>query len=105
MITQRAQAILLVAGLAVLGGSAGAGPIETACNRSGREAANRSLCRCIQNVADQTLKGHDQRRAAKLFGNPELAHKTWISKSRADDTFWDRYEAFSNQAQSFCTQG
>ena len=41
---------------------ASAGPIESACMRSGREAASRALCGCIQQVADMTLKGGDQRR-------------------------------------------
>lgn len=103
MNTQQLRMVLLAAGLALGAGAAMAGgPVEKACNRSGRDAANRSLCRCIQDVADMTLRDRDQRRAAKLFGDPDLAHKTWISKSGADDAFWDRYQVFSDQAQAFC---
>jgi hypothetical protein len=102
MITKQVWAVLLTVGLTLVAQASTAGPVETACNRSGRDAANRSLCRCIQAVADETLKGSDQRRAAKLFGDPELAHKTWISKTRSNDAFWDRYQVFSEQAQAFC---
>lgn len=82
-----------------------AGPVETACNRSDREASSRSLCDCIQEVADQTLSSSDQRRAASFFKDPEKAHKVWMSKSRADDAFWDRYKAFGEQAEAFCGTG
>ncbi|MBK6468303.1 MAG: hypothetical protein IPL38_11460 [Rhodobacter sp.] len=81
---------------------ASAGAIETACLRSGREAANRALCGCIQQVADMTLRGSDQRRAAKFFRDPDLAHRVWISQSASDDAFWDRYKAFGTMAESRC---
>ena len=79
-----------------------AGPIERACMRSDRQAASRSLCRCIQQVADQTLRGGDQRKAAKFFRNPDLAHKTWMSKRDSDDAFWDRYKAFGAASEANC---
>jgi hypothetical protein len=91
-------ALLVVAN----GGAAQAAPIEQACNRSDRKASTRSLCDCIQQVADQTLSGADQRRAAGFFKDPEKAHKTWMSKTRSDDAFWDRYKAFGAQAEAFC---
>ena len=81
-----------------------AGPIETACLRSGREAASRALCGCIQNVADMTLRGADQRRAAKFFRDPDMAHKVWISQSAADDAFWDRYKQFGAMAEANCAR-
>ena len=81
-----------------------AGPIETACLRSGRAAANRALCGCIQNAADQTLRGSDQRRAAKFFRKPDLAHKVWISQSASDDAFWDRYKEFGRVAEATCAR-
>ena len=83
-------------------GIATAGPIETACLRSGRDGASRALCGCIQNVADQTLRGGDQRRAAKFFRDPDLAHKTWVSQKPADDAFWDRYKEFGSMAEAYC---
>lgn len=102
MIAYQTQVLLLAAGLTLVAGMSAANPIETACNRSGRDAANVRLCRCIQDVADMTLRPGDQRRAAKMFRDPDLAHKTWLSTSRADDAFWERYEAFSQQAAAFC---
>ena len=82
--------------------AAAAGPIEKACNRSDRSAANRGVCACIQQVADMTLKGGDQRKAAKLMNDPDRAHDVWISKREADDAFWERYKAFGQTAEAYC---
>lgn len=79
-----------------------AGPIENACLRSDRQAANRSVCGCIQSIADRTLPGRDQRRAAKFFRDPDEAHRVWMSKRSGDDAFWDRYKAFGAQAEAYC---
>ncbi|MFN3991761.1 MAG: hypothetical protein ACK4IU_02505 [Tabrizicola flagellatus] len=78
-----------------------AGPIERACMDSDR-GANRALCGCIQQAADMTLSGGDQRRAAKFFKDPEAAHSTWISQSRSDDAFWERYKSFGQTAEAYC---
>ena len=83
-------------------GAALAGPVESACNRSDRDAASRQLCACVGQVADQTLRGADQRRAAAFFKDPEKAHKAWMSKRNADDAFWERYKAFGAQAEAYC---
>ena len=80
-----------------------AGPISTACMKSNRSAANASLCGCIQQVADRTLAGADQRRAAGFFKDPEKAQKVFMSQSRADDAFWDRYKAFGAMAEQSCS--
>ncbi|MCB6178249.1 hypothetical protein LHP98_08915 [Rhodobacter sp. Har01] len=88
--------------LPVTGTVAAAGPIESACLRSGRDAASRALCGCIQEVADMTLKGNDQRRAAKFFRDPELAHEVWISQRPDDDAFWNRYKQFGEMAEAYC---
>ena len=97
---------LLVAAVAValplFSSIAAAGPIESACNRSERKTASRSLCHCIEQVADQTLSGSDQRRAAAFFKDPDKAHKVWMSKNNTDDAFWDRYKAFGAQAEAYC---
>ncbi len=91
------------AGFAAFGASAAsAGPIDNACMRSGRDAANRALCGCIQQVADMVLSGSDQRRAAKFFSNPDMAHKVWVSQSAADDAFWERYKNFGSMAEAYC---
>ena len=78
-----------------------AGPIERACMASDR-GGNRSLCGCIQQAADMTLSGGDQRRAAKFFKDPEAAHATWVSQSKSDDAFWDRYKSFGQTAEAYC---
>ncbi len=83
-------------------GAASAGPIERACYKSGSASANRATCDCIQQVADMTLRGSDQRRAAKLMKDPDLAHEVWISKRESDDEFWDRYKTFGDTAAAYC---
>lgn len=85
----------------VMSSVAVAGPIERACMASDR-GGNRSLCGCIQQAADMTLSGGDQRRAAKFFKDPEAAHATWISQSKSDDAFWDRYKSFGQTAEAYC---
>lgn len=98
---------LIGAGFAALSlmsmaGVASAGTIEAACMKSNRDAANRSLCACIQQVADITLGGNDQRRAASFFKDPDQAQKVRMSKSGNDDAFWERYKTFGEQAQLAC---
>ena len=88
--------------LMCMAGMASAGPIESACLKSKRDAANRSLCSCIQQVADITLGGSDQRLAASFFKDPDKAQQVRMSQSRKDDEFWDRYVTFGQQAQMAC---
>ena len=87
--------------LPVMSSVAVAGPIERACMASDR-GGNRSLCGCIQQAADMTLSGGDQRRAAKFFKNPDAAHATWVSQSKSDDDFWERYKSFGQTAEAYC---
>lgn len=100
------QTVLRRAGLAlvfaVMGSGAMAGPIEAACNRSDRGAANRAVCNCIQQVANMTLAGSDQRRAAAFFQNPEKAQSVRLSDSNRDDAFWERYTQFGAYAEQYC---
>ncbi len=86
-----------------IAGAVQAGPIEKACLSSGRDAADRKMCNCIQGVADQMLEGSDQRRAAKFFSNPELAAKTMLSDTARDDAFWKRWERFGETATIYCS--
>ncbi len=79
-----------------------AGPVERACLRSERSGATRAVCACIQQVADMTLRGSDQRQAAKLMNDPDRAHEVWISKRASDDAFWDRYKNFGQTAEAYC---
>ena len=78
-----------------------AGPIQKACMASDR-GGDRSLCSCIQQAADMTLSGSDQRRAAKFFRDPEAAHVTWVSQKPSDDAFWERYKSFGQTAEAYC---
>jgi hypothetical protein len=96
-------AALVAASLAILAAPVLAGPVERACMKSDRRAANRVLCNCIQAAADQTLTGAEQRRAAGLFNDPDKAHKVWLSKSDRDDEFWKRYKAFGAAAEAMCS--
>ena len=98
---KKAFALAVVLGAAIPATAAMAGPIERACMASDR-GGNRSLCGCIQQAADATLSGSDQRRAAKFFKDPEDAHATWVSQSAADDAFWDRYKSFGKTAEAYC---
>ncbi|MBN2631682.1 MAG: hypothetical protein JXR75_14220 [Rhodobacteraceae bacterium] len=81
-----------------------AGPIERACLQSDRQGANRQVCACIQQVADMTLRGTDQRKAAAFFKDPERAQTVRMSKSDADNDFWARYKSFGEQAEVYCAQ-
>jgi hypothetical protein len=99
--------ILIGAGFAALtlmcmAGAASAGPIENACLKSNRDGASRALCSCIQQVADITLGGNDQRRAASFFTDPDQAQKVHMSQTDNDDAFWERYKTFGQQAQLAC---
>lgn len=85
-----------------LPGAALAGPIERACLSSDRDAASRAVCSCIQSLADQMLDGPDQRRAAKFFRDPGLAHKTMLSDTKRDDAFWERWQSFGSTAELYC---
>lgn len=95
------RAVLALA-FSLMGSASMAGPIEAACNKSDRKASSRPVCNCIQQVADMTLAGPDQRRAADLIKDPDKAHKTWLSKSNRDDAFWERYKLFGASAEKYC---
>ena len=95
---------LAVAALAWLGCAvmAEAGPVERACMQSGRDAANRSLCGCIEKAAGLTLRASDERRVAQFFTDPDKAQEVWTSTSKSDDAFWERYKAFAEFARVSC---
>ena len=79
-----------------------AGPIETACNRSDRAAANRAVCRCIDQVAGRMLTRSEQRRAARFFRDPDEAQRVRMSRDQGDRDFWTRYRAWGETAQAMC---
>jgi hypothetical protein len=77
--------------------------LESACLRSDRPQATRSLCRCIGAVANQTLTRSEQRRAASFFRDPQLAQDTRMSRNERDNQFWARYRAFGEAAEQRCS--
>lgn len=79
-----------------------AGAIENACVDSGRRGATRSLCTCIQTVADKTLTRRDQRVAAGFFKDPHRAQELRQSDRNRDEDFWLRYKAFGSAASRSC---
>ncbi|MCV6825213.1 MULTISPECIES: hypothetical protein [Halocynthiibacter] len=80
-----------------------ASAIENACNSSGRKAANRALCGCIQDAADMILTRSDQRKAAKFFKDPHQAQVIRQSSKASDERFWLRYKEFGQTAETFCS--
>jgi hypothetical protein len=86
----------------VVGAPLEASPVERACMGSGRTAANPSLCACIGSAARQTLNFGEQRRAARLFNDPDEAEELRMSDNHRDEAFWDRYRAFGEAAEQMC---
>ena len=88
----------------MLGGCGGgvSGEVGRACMTAGRDAANPALCSCIQGVANQSLSGPEQRRAARLLGDPDEAQDIRSSNGSRDETFWERYNAFAARAEALC---
>lgn len=83
-------------------GEAIAGPIERACLKADRKSASRSLCNCVQQVADLTLDSGDQRLAATFFKDPHRAQVIRQSDNRSHESFWKRYKEFGANAESYC---
>lgn len=96
------RAMIAVAALVLTTPFAAAGPIDSACVRSDRNAANAQVCGCIQQVADMTLSRADQRRAARFFRDADQAQQVRMSKSDRDNAFWDRYKNFAATAEAYC---
>ncbi|MEN8895910.1 MAG: arginine transporter [Yoonia sp.] len=88
--------------LAACGGSRVTGDIGKACIAADRKAASPRLCSCVQQVANQTLSGSDQRRAATFFDDPQKAQDTRQSNGFTNERFWKRYKAFSAAAKESC---
>lgn len=88
----------------ILGGCGGgvSGGIGRACMAGGRDAANPQICSCIQGVANQTLSSADQRRVAGFFTDPDEAQEARVSDTPRDEAFWERYRAFTSQAEAAC---
>lgn len=102
--SRMALVAVIAAGLVTLGApqEAEASRIERACLQSERSAASRTLCGCIQRVADQMLTRADQRMAARFFTEPQMAQDVRMSDRERDAAFWKRYRAFGETAQKVC---
>lgn len=95
--------VLTAAAFTLAATAAHAGPIQNACLSSDRAGANRALCSCIQSAADRTLTRRDQRLAASFFEDPHRAQEIRQSDRRSHETFWQRYRAFGETAEAFCS--
>lgn len=80
-----------------------ANPVERACIGSGQSAANPALCACIGSAARETLNFGEQRRAARLFDDPDEAEELRMSNNSRDEAFWDRYQTFGQTAAQRCS--
>ena len=94
-------ALVLLAGCGS-GARGVSGELAKACINGGRDAANRALCSCVQQVANQSLNATDQSRAAGFFEDPETAQQTRQSDRASDEAFWTRYRAFADRAEASC---
>lgn len=81
-----------------------AGPVGSACLSSGR-SVSQPLCACIQNVADMTPDGRDQKPAARLMADPEKAEAIRVSDSSRNKHFGARHQGFADAAGTLCTAG
>ncbi len=99
--TTFSRAWVLTLGLLVCAGPASAGgAIANACQSA--EGVPGGLCDCLQQVADQTLDGGDQRKAAKLFRDPDMAEEMRMADSGSAEEFWQRYTNFAATAEASC---
>lgn len=85
------------------GGGRVSGDVGKACMAADRKAASTTLCSCVQQAANRTLQGSDQKRAAAFFEDPHKAQETRQSNNRSDEAFWLRYKQFSSTATQMCS--
>lgn len=79
-----------------------AGAIEKACRSSERSYQKASLCRCIQEIADQSLTRSERSTVSKWFADPHKAQVVRQSGRRSDERLWERYKAFGEIAARAC---
>ncbi len=78
------------------------GPISNACMASDRKARSAALCGCIQAVANRTLTGSEQRRAASFYNDLQRAQDIRQSDRASDERFWEAYSNYSKRAEQTC---
>ncbi|TCK99317.1 hypothetical protein BXY66_3819 [Shimia isoporae] len=79
-----------------------ASTISRACMKSERTGATRSMCRCIQKVANSSLSRSDQKLAASFFEDPHKAQEIRQSDNRSHEKFWLRYKDFGTTVTASC---
>lgn len=79
------------------------GTIERACIKADRPSASRSLCSCIQKVANATLTGGERSKVAKFFKDPHKSQSTRQSDRRTDEKFWQKYKKFGALVAEYCS--
>ena len=80
------------------------GIVERACLGASRQGASRAICGCIQQAANLTLSGSDQKMASDFFRDPDKAQSIRQSDRRSHEAFWQRYKQFSATAQAYCNR-
>lgn len=78
------------------------GTIERACIKADRPNATRSLCGCIQRVANATLTGGERTKVAKFFSDPHKSQATRQSDRISDERFWKKYKKFGAVVAQYC---
>ena len=99
---KRAVLAVTLATAMLSGQSAYGGTIERACLKADRPNATRSLCSCIQKVANATLSGGERSKVAKFFSDPHKSQSTRQSDRRSDEQFWKRYKQFGELVSQHC---
>ena len=94
----------VIASILLFAGAANAGAVERACMKSGKQAANSSLCKCIDASARTTLSMSDQNLAGRLIRRPELVERIKDSDRPTNEKFWKEYMEFIKVAESRCSR-
>ncbi|MFV2003046.1 MAG: hypothetical protein ACC619_08695 [Paracoccaceae bacterium] len=101
--TPRLSILTVVAVTGLSAGLAGADEnLFRACLLSDRDGNSAAVCACIQDAADLTLTGADQRLASGIFKSPQKADELPRSGRPANKQFWGRYLDFGEIAEAFC---
>ena len=77
--------------------------IRKACLKADRAGASRTICNCIQQVADTRLKHKEQKMAASFFKDPHKAQLIRQSDRHSHEVFWTRYKEWGAAAEEACS--
>ncbi|WP_435139065.1 hypothetical protein [Pseudopelagicola sp. nBUS_19] len=96
-------ALIAAVSLSLSAGFADADELLRACNGSDRQAATKSMCNCIQMVANKSLNNSEQKLAASFFEQPHKAQEIRQSDRSNHETFWLRYKEFGTAVEDSCS--